>query len=239
MDPETFKAVVLNAAIQGKLVPQDPNDEPASVLVERIREERQKLIKEGKMKKDKSESFIFRRDNHYYEHSEGHEQCIDSQLYANIPDTWCWVKLGFIGQWKSGCTPKRSNINYYDGIIPWIKTGELNDGHIKDSQEKITQLALKECSLPVHKPGTVLIAMYGATIGKLAILDVESTTNQACCGCLPDYFVLNTYLFYFLMSQRESFKKKGFGGAQDNISKEKIVNTLMPLPPINEQIRIC
>ena len=156
-----------------------------------------------------------------------------------IPESWQWVRLGFIGYWRSGSTPNRSCKDYFGGTIPWIKTGELTDGYITDSTEKITTKALEDCSLYVHKPGTVLIAMYGATIGKLAILDIESTTNQACCGCKPDWFVYNQYLFYFLMSHRSIFKNKGFGGAQDNISKEKIVDTLMPLPPLGEQHRIC
>jgi type I restriction enzyme S subunit len=80
--------------------------------------------------------------------------------------------------------------------------------------------------------------MYGATIGKVGILDIESTTNQACCACLPVNGVFNEYLFYFLMSQKEAFQKRGEGGAQPNISKEKIVATPFPLPPIAEQHRI-
>lgn len=89
----------------------------------------------------------------------------------------------------------------------------------------------------MNKIGDVLIAMYGATIGKLAIVGKELTTNQACCGCTP-YLIYNWYLFYFLMASRDSFIKKGEGGAQPNISRVKLVEHLIPLPPLKEQYRI-
>ena len=153
------------------------------------------------------------------------------------PDSWEWVRLGFIGNWGSGATPSRTNKEYYDGNIPWLKTGDLNDGIITDIPEKITELALEKTSVRLNPVGSVLIAMYGATIGKLGILNIPATTNQACCACLP-ILVNNNYLFYFLMSHKESFTKKAEGGAQPNISKEKIISTLFPLPPLAEQKRI-
>ena len=99
-------------------------------------------------------------------------------------------------------------------------------------------VALEKTSVRLNPIGSVLMAMYGATIGKLGILDIEATTNQACCACIPYEGVYNKFLFYFLMASRTVFIKTGEGGAQPNISKEKIVNALFPLPPLAEQKRI-
>ena len=236
--PERLKKSILQEAVQGKLVPQDPSDEPAEALLERIRTEKQRLIKEGKIKKDKHESVIFRRDNSHYEKLDGVERCIDDELPFEIPDSWEWVRLGNIGNWGSGATPSRTHPEYYDGSIPWLKTGDLTDSYITDIPEGISQLALEKTSVRLNESGSVLMAMYGATIGKLGILTYPATTNQACCACKPIYGVETLFLFYFLMSQRTAFIKRGEGGAQPNISKEKIVTTLMPLPPLAEQHRI-
>ena len=163
--------------------------------------------------------------------------CIADEVPFEIPESWEWVRLGSIGDWGSGATPSRSNPEYYGGDIPWLKTGDLNDGYIECIPENISRLALEKTSVRLNPTGSVLIAMYGATIGKVGILTFPATTNQACCACLP-IEIYNEYLFYFLMSQKVSFVKRGEGGAQPNISKEKIIATLMPLPPLAEQYRI-
>ena len=147
------------------------------------------------------------------------------------------MRLGNIGDWGSGSTPAKGRPDYYGGNILWLRTGELNNGTVYDTEIKITEKALNECSFRLNKVGDVMIAMYGATIGKVAIAGKEMTTNQACCGCTP-ICILNKYLFYFLMGSQEDFIKKGEGGAQPNISREKIVAHLMPLPPFEEQNRI-
>ena len=154
-----------------------------------------------------------------------------------VPSSWVWTTLGEIGNWQSGATPSRLRKDYYGGNIPWLKTGDLNDGYISDIPEYITETALKETSVKLNPKDSVLIAMYGATIGKVGILSFPATTNQACCAC-TDYLVKKMYLFYFLLANRENFIAMGGGGAQPNISKEKIVSTLIPLPPIQEQSRI-
>ena len=118
-----------------------------------------------------------------------------------------------------------------------MRTGELNNDVVYDTEIKITEKALKECSLRLNKIGDVMIAMYGATIGKVAIVGKEMTTNQACCACTP-IGIFNWFLFYFLMGSQLNFIKKGEGGAQPNISREKLIAHLMPVPPINEQHRI-
>ena len=147
--------------------------------------------------------------------------------------------MGNIGSWGAGATPSRSNKEYYqDGTIPWLKTGDLNDGDIYSVPEHITEKALQETSVQLNPVGSVLIAMYGATIGKVGVLQIAATTNQACCACSVFNGVDNRYLFLFLLSQKENFKILGGGGAQPNISKDKIINYLFPLPPREEQQQI-
>ena len=155
-----------------------------------------------------------------------------------MPDNWAWTTLGNIGTWQAGGTPSRSNKSYYGGNIPWLKTGDLNDGLITNIPEKITEDAVANSSAKINPTGSVLIAMYGATIGKLGILTFPATTNQACCACIEYFAITQQYLFYFLLSHRDMFIAKGGGGAQPNISKEIIVNTAIPLPPLTEQERI-
>ena len=155
-----------------------------------------------------------------------------------VPGNWMWTTLGNIGTWQAGGTPSRSNKSYYCGNIPWLKTGDLNDGLITNIPEKITEDAVANSSAKINPAGSVLIAMYGATIGKLGILTFPATTNQACCACIEYFAITQHYLFYFLLSHRDKFIAKGGGGAQPNISKEIIVNTEIPLPPLSEQEQI-
>ena len=230
---------ILQEAIQGKLVPQIAEEGTAQELLEQIKTEKQKLVKEGKLKKSAlNDSVIFRDDDSRYYEQIG-KKCVDitEQIPFEIPNSWTWARMGQIGNWGAGSTPQRCNQDYYGGNILWLKTGELNNGIVYDTEEKITQRAFQDCSLRMNKIGDVLIAMYGATIGKLAIVGKELTTNQACCGCTP-YVVVNWYLFYFLMASRDTFIKKGEGGAQPNISRVKLVEQLIPLPPLREQKRI-
>ncbi len=203
------KSKILDLTIHGKLVPQDPNDEPASVLLKRINPD------------------FTPCDNAHY-----------TQLPFEVPQNWSWTTLGKIGKWQSGSTPNRLNKDYYHGDIPWLKTGDLNDGYITHIPEYITEKALNETSVKLNPTGSVLIAMYGATIGKIGILTYPATTNQACCACNVYHGIEKEYLFYFLLSHRDKFVELGGGGAQPNISKEKIINTYIPIPPHSEQKRI-
>ena len=175
----------------------------------------------------------------YYEKilATGEVKCIDEEIPFDVPQGWEWCRMGCIGDWGAGTTPAKGNPDYYGGSILWLRTGELNNGIVYDSEIKITDKALQECSLRMNKIGDVLIAMYGATIGKVAIVGKELTTNQACCACTP-FSIYNYYLFFFLMSSQIDFIKKGEGGAQPNISREKLISHLIPIPPLAEQHRI-
>ena len=219
--PLYMQKAILGQAIQGKLVDQRAEEGTGQELYKAIQKEKEKLIEEGKLKKQKALPEI-----------------TEDEIPFEIPETWKWVRLGEIGDWGSGATPSRTNTEYYGGDIPWLKTGDLTDGYIYDVPEYITRLALEKTSVRLNPKGSILIAMYGATIGKLGILTKAMTTNQACCACIVFPSIYNLYLFYFLLANRTTFIKKGEGGAQPNISKEKIVNTLIPLPPLAEQQRI-
>jgi type I restriction enzyme, S subunit len=141
----------------------------------------------------------------------------------------------------SGGTPSRANVDgYYDGTIPWVKSGELREDIILDTEEKITELALRESSAKLVPKGALLIAMYGATIGRIAELGVDGTTNQAVCHIVPDPKVADKrYLFYGLRSKVPELIKQGAGGAQPNINQQIIRDTQIPLPPLPEQKRIA
>ena len=151
---------------------------------------------------------------------------------------WALVRLGDVITWSSGGTPSRKHPEYYSGDIPWVKTGELNNTYIYDTSEKITKDAIAQSSAKALPVNTVLLAMYGATIGKVGILGVEAATNQACaCGICSEW-VDHRFLFYYLQSQKSSFIRSGKGGAQPNISQTIIKQHEFPLPSLPEQQEI-
>lgn len=156
-----------------------------------------------------------------------------------LPEGWKWCRLGEVADWGSGGTPSRKNPEYYQGSIPWIKTGELNETYIFDSEEKVSEDAIKHSSAKIFPKETVVMAMYGATIGKTAIFGIDASTNQACACAICHKELDNHFLFNFLKSKKDYFLYNAKGGAQPNISQEIIKNTLIPLPPtLAEQQRI-
>ena len=177
---------ILNLAVRGKLVAQDSNDEPASELIKQIAVERPRASKR--------------------------EMGVVDPPFQ-VPSNWTWTRLGFIGDWGSGSTPLRGVAGLYGEGITWLKSGELNDNqHLTGSKECITELALNTGSFRRNRAGDVLIAMYGATIGKLAILAEDAVTNQAVCGCSPYLGVFNRFLYLFLLSQRTQLRSLSEGG---------------------------
>lgn len=216
-----LRELILTLAMQGKLVEQDTKDQPAGELLQEIEAEKRRLVKDGKIKAPKPLSEIKAEEVPY-----------------QLPGGWEWVRLGEIGFWKSGTTPSRTNNAYYGGAIPWVKSGEVKQGSISSTEETITDKALSECSLNINPVGAVLIAMYGANIGEVGILEIEATTNQAVCACTTYSLIDKTFLLNLLTSIKSNFIGQGAGAAQPNISREKIINTIIPLPPIAEQQRI-
>lgn len=216
-----MRELAVSLAVQGKLVAQEPSDPPATELLKSIEVEAVRLARLGLIKKS------------------GLEPIAQSEAPFAIPTSWVWTRLGCIADWGSGSTPPKEGADYYGGGITWLRSGELNDNRqLALSEETITDLALEQCTFRRNRRGDVLLAMYGATIGKVAILAEDAVTNQAVCGCTPFPGVFNQYLFFFLLSQRKQFHLASEGGAQPNISKWKIIRTPFPLPPLPEQHRI-
>ncbi|MHA1972572.1 MAG: restriction endonuclease subunit S [Candidatus Hodarchaeales archaeon] len=157
-----------------------------------------------------------------------------------IPKSQDWKskKIAEVTRTTSGGTPKRTNSSYFGGDIPWLKSGELNDGDVFSSEEYITQLGLENSSAKIFPVNTLLIALYGATVGKLGILKLPAATNQAICGITPYEQLDLKFLFWYLYSIRSELLRKRIGGAQPNISQTILKEIDVPLPTLNEQKRI-
>lgn len=158
--------------------------------------------------------------------------------YGKIPEKWVLTSLCLFGIWKAGQTPEKRSDYYENGAVPWLVTGDLNDGKVRIVPRKITEKAVSDYKLRVNPVGTVLLAMYGATIGKTGILTLPATTNQACCACVCYPGVEPDFLLYLLQASKKRFLEIGYGGAQPNISKELIIGYVVPLPPTQVQRKI-
>jgi len=224
-----FRQSVLAAAFRGELTEADSRDEPASVLLERIRQERRRRWGEDLTAKGK--------DPRKYEYKE--PEPVNAEGLPELPERWAWIRLEELCATASGGTPLRSKKEYYRGKIPWLKSGELEDNVITETQETITQLGLQKSSAKIFPKGTVLIALYGATVGKTGMLGTDAATNQAVCAILNNQSVVDSeYLFLYLRSKREDLLKRSFGGAQPNISQEIIRKLEIPFCSIGEQNRV-
>ena len=245
MNGKQLKNSILQWAIQGKLVPQDPNDEPASVLLERIRAEKARLVKEKKIKKDKNESIIYRGDdNSYYEKflATGEVKCIDEEIPFEIPNGWQWERIGNIFETTSGSTPLSRNPDYYkNGNINWVRTTDLNNGILNKTEIQITSKAIIDYNLSILPQTSVCVAMYGGagTIGKHCILHFDTTINQSVCAIQPNGFCNMDYIHTFIEYQRPFWMDFAAGSRKDpNINQLIIKHCLLPIPPQEEQLRI-
>lgn len=156
-------------------------------------------------------------------------------IEGELPEEWEWKKLGELCETTSGGTPSRKNPEYYNGNIPWVKSGELNKGLILKTEEYITEEAIKNSSAKVFPTGTLLIALYGATIGKLAFLGVDAATNQAVCGIYKSSLIEDKYLFNYLAYKKYHLMSQALGGAQPNISQGILRDLDITLPPTLEE----
>ncbi|WP_368568509.1 restriction endonuclease subunit S [Acinetobacter nosocomialis] len=223
---EQLKQTILQLAVMGKLVKQDPNDEPASELLKQIADEKSKLIKEGKIKKSKPLAEISDEEKPY-----------------EIPNNWTWVYLNNIAYVGTGATPSRTNPEYWNPKdVNWLSSGETANDFIEKTNEMVSKLALRETNLTVYPVGSLIIAMYGQgkTRGQITELNIPATTNQACAGIIP---ILNAvenrrYIKLFFQKIYDEIREIAEGGAQPNLNLNKIQQTKIPLPPISEQKRI-
>lgn len=226
---EEIRKSILQLAIQGKLVKQDPNDEPASELVKRIYAEKQKLIKEGKIKKDKNESFIFKgEDNCYYEKIGKNEPVKLEDLPFDIPENWTWVRLNSISTISAGGTPDRGNPKYWNGSIPWLKISDITSSnkYVNKSSEFITEEGMNNSSAKLMTRGTILYTIF-ATIGEVGILDFEATCNQAIAGINTYLKSIDEYLYLLLVNLQDYMKSISKGCAQFNINQKILKETII------------
>ena len=230
--PEQLKKSILQWAIQGKLLPQNPDDEPASVLLDRIRAEKAKLVKAGKIKKDKVESVIFRRDNSHYEKLNGVERCIDDEIPFEIPASWEWVRLGALITLLSGQDFSPSEYNSHHIGIPYI-TGASN---IENGVILINRWTDSPHNIALR--GDLLIVCKGAGVGKMAILDLTKVHIARQIMAIRGYnLISNKYLMLFLTAQVNKIRAK-MNGLIPGIDRNVMLNFLTPLPPLAEQKRI-
>ena len=239
-----LKKSILQEAIQGRLVPQDSNDEPATKLLERIRVEKQKLVKEGKLKaKDITDSIIYRGDdNKYYEKCGNAVTCIDDEIPFEIPSNWQWIRLQTVSSIARGGSPRpiKDYLTTADNGVNWIKIGdtEKNGKYINATKEKIKQEGVSKSRL-IHR-GDFLLT-NSMSFGRPYISNIE--------GCIHDgWLVISPYsncynqdfLFHLLSSQYayQQFSGKVSGAVVQNLNSDKVSQALFPLPPLAEQQRI-
>ncbi|NSC33415.1 restriction endonuclease subunit S [Roseburia intestinalis] len=236
--PDQLRKSILQEAVQGKLVPQDPTDEPVSVLLERIRAEKQHLVKEGKIKKDKHESVIFRRDNSHYEKRGSEEVCIDDEIPFEIPENWCWARMGSYLDVRDGThdTPK-----YVLEGIPLVTSKNLCNGKIDFSTAKFIS---REDHLAISlrskvDAGDIMYAMIGS-IGNPVLYNGNaefSIKNMALFKKIANGLDME-YVYWFLYLSQDTMKKFASGGVQSFVSLGYLRNYWIPVPPIQEQHRI-
>ena len=238
--PEALKKSILQEAVQGKLVPQDPSDEPAEALLERIRAEKQRLIKEGKIKKDKHESVIFRRDNSHYEKLDGVERCIDDELPFEIPESWAWVRWGSIAesiQYGYNAPAKQ------EGRIRMVRISDIHENTVAWSSVPFCDIKGSDIPTYLLQPNDILFARTGGTVGKSFLV------NDVPCESIYAGYLIRTryssllcpqYLKYFMESPLywQQLKSGTTATAQPNCNGQTLAKMLLPLPPANEQLRI-
>ena len=239
--PESLKKSILQEAVQGKLVPQDPSDEPAEALLERIRVEKQRLIKEGKIKKDKHESVIFRRDNSHYEKRGSEEVCIDEEIPFEIPDNWAWARLSSFGVFSSGKTPSMSNPQFWNGSIPWVTSKDMKRPVITDSEMHISESAAS--TMQLYSAGTLLLVARSGILKRLlplCKLGIDSTTNQDIKAFSLYDIELSEWLFYGIKAFEPYILKELVKSVTtvESLKFDEFSAMLIPVPPLSEQRRI-
>ena len=239
--PVQLKKSILQEAVQGKLVPQDPAEEPASVLLERIRAEKEQLIKAGKIKRDKHESVIFRRDNSHYEKRGSEEVCIDDEIPFDIPENWSWSRLYSFGIFSSGKTPSMQNPDYWNGTVPWVSSKDMKKPIINDSEMHITELAAE--TMQLYPAGTLLLVARSGILRRLlplCVLGVDSTINQD-IKAFTLYDVKTSPWLYYAIKAFEPYILKELVKSVTTVESlkfDEFMSMLIPVPPEKEQVRI-
>ena len=235
MTGQQLKNSILQMAVQGKLVPQDPNDEPASVLLERIRKEKEQLIKEGKIKKEKNPSYIFRgADNLPYEKVGKNEPvCIADEVPFEIPESWEWVRLGSIFSIEMGQSPSGNTVSENNTGI------EFHQGKVFFGDKYINQSGKYTSSPTKYAPKDSVLLCVRAPVGKVNITNRKICIGRGLCAIIPLAGVPLLFVYYLLTAYENIFVKQATGTTFVAITAETVKNQLIPLPPFAEQIRIA
>ena len=236
---DQLKKSILQYAIEGRLVEQDSNDEPASVLLEKIHKEKEKLIAEGKIKRDKNESIIYRRDNSYYEKQDKYEVCIDEQIPFDIPKNWMWTRLSNVANTLGGYAFKSSE--YKNRGIRVIRISDFDNNGILDDEYKFYQENIMLNKYLLSK-NDILLCMTGGTVGKVCINDreIKQYLNQRVAAIRINNLIYHKYIYKVITSNYiQNIINKSKTSTNDNISMNLINEFLIPLPPFNEQVKIC
>ena len=238
--PELLKKSILQEAVQGKLVPQDPADEPASVLLKRIRSEKEQLIKAGKIKRDKHESVIFRRDNSHYEKLDGIDRCIDDEIPFEIPDSWVWERWGNISQSiQYGYNAPAKDC----GRIKMVRISDIQDNSVLWETVPYCDIKENEISTYLLQPNDILFARTGGTVGKSYLVQ-EVPEEAIYAGYLIrtrySQWVYPQYLKFFMESELywSQLRNGTIATAQPNCNGRTLGKMLLPIPPLSEQYRI-
>lgn len=221
---DALEQTILQLAVRGLLVPQDPQDEPASVLLQRIRLERTRQATSKKMQEQSSPPLI-------------------ADEFTDLPSGWQWATINTLAEVGTGATPSRDNASYFHkGTISWVTSGETGQPFIEFTGQHVTELALSQTSLTVYPVGTLKVAMYGQgkTRGQVAELQIEAATNQACAAIALVEPALPHRRFIKLFFEKiyDEIRELSAGGAQPNLNLGKVKATVVPLPPLAEQARI-
>ena len=242
MNGKQLKNSILQWAIQGKLVPQDPNDEPASVLLDKIRQEKKRLIKEKKIKRDKNASIIYRgEDNSYYEKilATGEVKCIDEEVPFEIPNGWEWTRIGNIFNHTSGKQQSSSNKG---GGTPqkFITTSNLYWGHFVLDNVKVMNFTDEEIKTCSATKGDLLVCEGGAGYGRSAIWneDYDICLQNHVHRLRPCVSGICEYVYYFIYLLKESNNLASVGTAMPGLSANRLKGLLLPFPSLTEQMRI-
>ena len=240
MNGKQLKNSILQWAIQGRLVPQDPNDEPASVLLEKIRQEKERLIKEKKIKRDKNASIIYRgEDNSYYEKllATGEVKCIDEEIPFEVPKGWEWCRLRDIGITETGTTPSKTHPEYFGNYIPFLGPANILEDKIISETQGLSEEGVKHGR--VVSSDSVIQVCIGGSIGKCAIVKKNVTFNQQINSITPIKCCLE-YVHFVLQSEtfRLAIMSKATGTATPIINRGNWEQLLFPIPPFDEQNKI-
>ena len=239
-----LKKSILQEAVQGKLVPQDPADEPASVLLDRIRAEKERLMQKGKIKRDKHESVIYRRDNSHYEKLDGIERCIDDEIPFEIPASWCWTRLSTMIGIQRGASPRpKGSPEYWSSKRTphhWIKISDITkytkNNFLYDTDEFLTDLGTTKS---VFVDSDYLITAASGSLGKIAKLNISGYIYDGLmCMCFKNTSLEMDYIIILIQAMVELLMSLSTGTAWKNITTDILKNLLVPLPPLAEQKRI-